>query len=134
MFSLVTGVLPPNIFKYFQISYKPVLYEHLGVRFIQKFVQDGTYINRAMRKNNAGHKVVNNRANAGKYMNTIAMYERYHFICFMFSVFTFVYALFNKQNGAAVFIMIANIIYNVYPILLQQYNKLRIRRLLRQTQ
>ncbi|HEY2581948.1 MAG TPA: hypothetical protein VGI43_09080, partial [Mucilaginibacter sp.] len=55
LFNLIAGFLPDSLFKYFQISYKTALYERLGVKFIRKFVQDGTYINRAARKNNGGH-------------------------------------------------------------------------------
>jgi hypothetical protein len=127
---MVCGFLPEVIFKHLQISYRSVFYERLGARFVQKFVQDGTYINRVMRKNNGVHKVINNRTNASKYLRTIAMYERFHFLCFVFFFLTFINSLFTDQYGPAAFIMVTNIIYNIYPILLQQYNKLRILRLL----
>lgn len=103
----------------------------MGVKFIRKFVQNGQYVSRHLRKGNPDYKVIKNKATALQYQNTIVMYERFHLICFIFFVFTAAYALLGSQFTLAIIVLSANIIYNIYPILLQQYNRARLLRVLR---
>lgn len=130
LFSLVFAFLPASIFSRLQLSTDKRFYEKCGVKLIQKLVQNGTYANRAVNKNDPQYKVVKNRAQAQNYLNTIAMYERYHLSCFIFFSITFIHALYQQQFVVATLILAANIIYNVCPLLLQQYNKLKVLRLL----
>ncbi len=53
----------------------------------------------------------------------------FHFILFIFFSETILFALINKYYLWAFFIFIGNVIYNIYPILLQQYIRLKINRL-----
>ncbi|WP_426671445.1 hypothetical protein ACPPVU_09425 [Mucilaginibacter sp. McL0603] len=129
LFSLIIALLPGSIFRYFQLSNSTAFYENLGVKFIQKFVQNGTYVNQAIRKNNPEYRLIKDRTQARQYLNTINMYERYHLLCFIFFVLTVIHALISQRYIAAVLILVVNVIYNVCPILIQQYNKLRVMRL-----
>jgi len=131
LFSLIIALLPGSIFRHFQLSSNRKFYERLGVKFIQQFVQNGTLINRTIRKNNPDYKLIKDRAQAQQYLNTINMYERYHVLCFVFFTLTFIHALISQRYIIAVLVLVANIIYNVCPILIQQYNKLRVMRILR---
>lgn len=78
----------------------------------------------------AGDRVISNQANARQYLSKIALQERYHYSCFVFFTLSAFSALVGGKIQMALLISIANVIYNVYPILLQQYNRLRIQRLL----
>ena len=129
LFSLIFALLPGSIFRRFQLNNSTAFYERLGVRFIQKFVQNGTYVNRAIRKNNPEYKLIKDRTQARQYLNTINMYERYHMLCFIFFALTFIHAFISQRYIAAVLILVVNVIYNVCPILIQQYNKLRVMRI-----
>jgi hypothetical protein len=125
--SVVSMLLPS---RYLQLSNNPKFYEGIGVRLIRNFVQNGDLINRIIRKNNAQYKVIKSKATAVKYMQTVVMYERYHFVCFIFFLLTAAYAIIVAQYSFALIVIIANIIYNTCPILLQQYNRARLARLM----
>ena len=117
--------------KWLQLSRKPKFYEGLGVKLIRKFVQNGDFVNRYIRKGKPAYRIVADRASAVKYINTILMYERYHLMCFVFFLLTAVYVMMISQYAMAVIILLANIIYNICPILLQQYNRARVKKLAR---
>lgn len=129
LFSLGLVLMPVRFISLFQLSNSNKFYERLGVRFIQRFVQNGTYINQSIRKNNSGYKLIKDRAQAQRYLNTIQMYERYHLICFLFFGLTLIYAVIKQQYLVGALIFLANVIYNICPLLLQQYNRLRVMKL-----
>ena len=124
--SLLSLAIPA---KMLQLSGNPKFYEGLGIKFIRKLVQNGEYANRLIRKNNPQYKLIKDKAHAAQYMRTIIMYERYHFLCFVFFLLSAVYAVITARYAFAAVILVANIIYNVSPILLQQYNRARVLRL-----
>ena len=131
IFSITCGLLPEAFFRFLQISQRTGFYEKYGAKMIRKFVQQGDMINRLFRQQYAGYKVIRGAGQARNYLKTIAMYERYHFICFLFFLSTAVHSLFAHRFLFALLITIGNILYNICPIFLQQYNRLRIRRLLK---
>jgi hypothetical protein len=126
--SVVSLLLPV---RYLQLSNNPKFYEELGVKLIRKFVQNGEFINKFIRKSNPHHTIIKGKTNALKYMQTVVMYERYHFICFIFFSLTIAYTIIKAQYSLTLIIIIANIIYNICPILLQQYNRARLAKFMR---
>jgi hypothetical protein len=131
LLSAAFAFLPNGIFSELQLSSNKKFYERLGVKLIQKLVQNGTFANNAIHKNDPQYKVIKNRAQAQNYLSTIAMYEHYHLACFVFFGLTFIHALYQQQFVLALLILSADVIYNVCPILLQQYNKLKVMRVLK---
>jgi hypothetical protein len=125
----VPGLLLPS--RVFQLSRDPKFYERLGIRFIQKFVQGGRYASRYMRKLDPGYRMVKNKATALQYQSTLLMYERFHLMCFIFFVLTAAYAFSVSLCPLALIVILANLIYNICPILLQQYNRARILKLVK---
>ncbi|NCD70130.1 glycosyl-4,4'-diaponeurosporenoate acyltransferase CrtO family protein [Mucilaginibacter agri] len=128
---LIWGLLPNKLLRYFQLSKRARFYESTGVKFIRSYVQNGTYANRIASKPGTAPKVIANRTAARKYLNAINLYERFHLACMVFFILTFIHALVNGQYVISLLIFISNIIYNLAPILLQQYNKLRVMRVLK---
>lgn len=124
--SMISLLLPARVL---QLSGNPKFYEGLGVKFIRKLVQNGEYANRLIRKANPRYKLIKDKAHAAQYMRTIIMYERYHFMCFIFFLLTAVYAFIDRYYGFFAFIIMADLVYNVSPILLQQYNRARVLKL-----
>lgn len=124
--SVIPAFLSQKIFARFQISNNTKLYERLGVRFIRKFVQHGDIVNRLAMKNDPAYQVTRKRVNPEGYLKTIMMYERYHSICLIFFLLTSGMAVAQGYYMQALIIMTSNIFYNFYPILLQQYNRIRI--------
>lgn len=126
--ALLIGALPPKILDALTLSPYKNFYERLGVKFIRKFVQNGDVINSI---DNAGGNVFTKRKGQLKtYLKTIAMYERYHWICFTFFLLTTLYCFVHNHIKFGILISIANALYNFCPILLQQYNKIRLKKLL----
>ena len=117
--SLASCFFPEAIYQKLAISNDQRVYRRLGVKFIRKFAQDGNF--------QPSHGI-----GVKKYLQKIQMFERYHFCCLIFFQASSVYACYNEQYALSFSIFAANIIYNVYPILLQQYNKIRILKFLRQ--
>jgi len=131
IFSIICGLLPEGFFRLLQISQSVRVYEKYGAKIIRKFVQQGDMINRLFRQQYPGRKVIRDASQAKNYLKTIAMYERYHFMCFLFFLSTAMHSLFAHRFLFALLITIGNVLYNICPIFLQQYNRLRVRRLLK---
>lgn len=126
--SIIPAFLPQRFFYRIQLSDSTKLYERLGLRFIRKFVQHGDFANRHARKNNPAYYGMLKSVEPKKYLSTIMMYERYHFICLIFFLLTCGMAMIQERYLMALLILISNVVYNVFPILLQQYNRIRVLR------
>jgi hypothetical protein len=129
--SLIFGFLPAAFFQSMQLSQSSGFYEKAGVRWVRKFVQNGDVVKRITRKDEKEQRVIKDRKAIEKYLKTIAMYERYHFVCLVFFLLTTFHAAFYKEFIYSVVIFAGNVFYNILPILLQQYNRVRILKLLR---
>ncbi|OOQ58183.1 glycosyl-4,4'-diaponeurosporenoate acyltransferase CrtO family protein [Mucilaginibacter pedocola] len=124
--SIISLLIPARLL---QLSNSPKFYEKLGVRVIRKFVQNGDLVKRISKNTRQQLRVIKGRESAIGYSSTIVMYERYHFLCFVFFLLTTAFALFIGKIPIAIIILVANVIYNICPILLQQYNRARLTRL-----
>ncbi|TSD67818.1 hypothetical protein FFF34_010650 [Inquilinus sp. KBS0705] len=124
--STVTQLFPSGRM---QLSNNPEFYQRLGVKFIRKFVQNGDWVNKLIRKSQPHHKLIKAKGSAAGYMGTLIMYERFHLLCFFFFMLTAVYAIAVHLYMWSVLTLLSNIIYNFYPIILQQYNRTRIARI-----
>lgn len=109
-----------------QLSKNRKFYEKLGIRKIQAVTQDGRLVKNLTNKRHAGHIVIRNRRDIELYKSQINMYEKYHLICLLFFTGCTIYGLINSEYYLSVWILISNIFYNVVPLLIQQYNKIRI--------
>ena len=115
---LISCFLPERAYRHLDISKDLRVYKRLGIKFIRRFAQDGDFNpNRAL-----GIKA---------YLKKISMFERYHFCCLLLFQVSSVYACYEEKYLLAFAIFVCNLLYNVYPILLQQYNRIRITKLLR---
>lgn len=121
--SFAAGFLPSN---FFGLSSSPEYYEKLGVRWIRKFVQNGDFVNRLLKNEKKIGKTIKNKSHAKKYLKTVSMYEKYHIICFIFFCLSGSFAIVKQEFMYFILIMASNILYNICPIILQQYNRTRI--------
>lgn len=55
------------------------------------------------------------------------VYEKFHFLLFVFFTLSMVYALAKGYWGWAAVLGVTNLLYNVYPNLLQQYIRLKLK-------
>ncbi len=121
-------IVPVKILNGFMLSSSRNFYERLGVKRIRKFVQNGDTVKSLSGKQ--GQQIVSGVLQAQRYLKTIAMYERFHWACFIFFLLTAILCFARGYILPGLMLIIANIIYNLTTILLQQYNKIRIRKLL----
>jgi len=124
--SLIIGILPDKMLNMFTLSSDTRFYHKLGVKKIRKLVQNGDVVNMAASKQR--HSLINGVAQARRYLKTIAMYERFHWSCFTFFLLTAIFCFAFGHLKLGFLIIAANLIYNASSILLQQYNKIRIRK------
>jgi len=125
--SILTVFLPKSFFNILQLSKSRSLYEKAGINFINKFTQNGDIINRLIRKKYPEYKIVSRKEiSIIRLLRQSDMFEKFHFMMFAFFAFTTFYALLGHFYLWALVITITNLIYNLYPIFLQQYIRLRL--------
>jgi hypothetical protein len=123
--------LPTSLLNKIQLSQSSQAYTQIGIRFIKKYTQDGDLVNRIIKNQHPQYKYVENKQAIKKLIGKSYMQEKFHYLVFVFFLCIMVYAILLGLIGWAIFIGIANIIYNLYPIFLQQYNRIRINSLLK---
>jgi hypothetical protein len=125
--SLLPLFFPKSFYNSIQLAKTTLVYKRLGVEFIQKFTQNGELINKLIRKKNPDYKIVSaNRRSIKKLRNQTYMFEKFHFMMFSIFVFIMIYALVKGFLAWAAIIFFTNLLYNVYPNLLQQYIRMRL--------
>lgn len=125
--SLVVIFLPVSFFNALQLSQSRLFYKKAGVEFFNQFIQYGTILNRIVKNKFPGYKRFHSKEEAFKKLfNQTYLFEKFHFIIFIFFIETAFFALINGYYNWMIFFILANILYNVYPIMLQQYIRLKL--------
>jgi hypothetical protein len=125
--SLLSILLPNSFFNKIQLSKTAAIYKNLGVRRINRFTQNGEIINGIMRKQFPQLGVVAQKRRAIKsLLKQTYYYEKFHFSMFTFFILTTMYALSKHYFGWTFTLLVTNLIYNVFPNLLQQYVRVRL--------
>ena len=117
--------LPESAWVRLQISNDKEVYERLGVRAIQAVTQNGKLINHLAGTDGKPRRTIRRRSDLVRLRRQIVMYERYHLFCLVFFFSTMATAVVQSRIGLAALILISNLLYNVYPLLIQQYNRIR---------
>ena len=126
--SILPVFIPAIILDKIELSKNTKFYKKLFVHHINKFAQNGDLINRIIRKKYSEFKVVSfSKTSAKKLLNQTYNNERFHYILFIFYCLTMFYALVKNHPGWALIFLTCNVLYNVYPILLQQYIRIKLR-------
>jgi hypothetical protein len=102
-------------------------YKKMGVEVINKFTQNGAIINAMVRKKFPHYRGVQpNSRSVKKLIGQSYMQEKFHWLMFLFFILVMLYAFYDQHILWALIILITNLFYNVYPILLQQYIRLKL--------
>lgn len=99
-------------------------YERIGVRGLITFVQHGKWVNRLLRKRYPGYRIVYDSETIRKKIRETYLFERFHYGLLLVLFIIMVHA------GISIWGMVlagCNIAYNVYPIFMQQYVRLRLK-------
>ena len=125
--SLLSILLPKSFFDSIQLGKTTSVYKKIGIGFVNRFAQNGELINNLIRKKYPRYKVVSeDKRSVNKLLQQAYMFEKFHFIMFSFFTFIIVYALIKRYWLWAFIVFVNNLIYNVYPNLLQQYIRIRL--------
>ncbi|PWU01908.1 MAG: hypothetical protein C5B52_06475 [Bacteroidetes bacterium] len=126
-FSLVTIFFPNSFFDKIQLSKSTLFYKKLGIKLVNKLAQNGEFVNRMVQKKYPEYKVVRDRDSIKKIISTSYMFEKFHFMMFVFFALSNAYAFYLNYLVWGMVILVTNLLYNVYPNLLQQYIRLKLK-------
>jgi hypothetical protein len=128
--SYLISLIPKPFYDKLQWSRHVLFYEKLGVHVFKRLATNGDYINRRIRRKFPRHRQVSNVASVRDKWQETYTTERSHTVLFVFCLLTSVYAWFIGDLMTGWFLFFGNIIFNLYPNLLQQYNRLRYKRVM----
>ena len=123
--------VPIDLYRFFQLSKSRIFYKNIGIEKFQKFTQQGEYAQQLIRYFDGNESFIYKRQRIKKLQNQIRIFESFHWACLIFFLLTCGNAIIKKEYIIATFILLSNIVYNVIPILIQQYNKTRIKGMLK---
>ena len=123
--SFAISRLPRAFYDRLQLSSGVGIYKKLGVHQFKKLSTNGDVINKTIRKKYPTHRNITNLQTIKEKLNETYTIERSHTVLFVFCLLTNVYAFLVNSVGTAILLFIGNILFNYYPNLLQQYNRIR---------
>ncbi len=123
--------MPVSLMNKMQLSQSSRVYKKLGIRTIKKYTQDGDLVNRYIKSQYPQYKYVESKKDIKKLIGKSYINEKFHYLVLVFFICLTVFAIKHGLIVWAIFISIANIVYNLYPIFLQQYNRIRINALMK---
>ena len=127
--SLLTYAWPAAWLRRLQLSAAPTVYRKLRVPALNHLTQHGTVVNRLLRHCYPQYRHLPPRADAAKLVRDTYHMERFHWAMLVFFLLATGYALVRGHVGWAGLLTLLNVGYNLYPIWLQQYLRIRLGRL-----
>jgi hypothetical protein len=124
--SLTAYAWPAAWLRRLQLATSAATYRRLGVPGLGRFTQQGALVNGLLRRRYPRYRVLVGPRAVRKLLSTTYQQERFHWaglICFLL---VSLYAGAHGQWGWALGLSVANVGYNLYPIWLQQYLRVRL--------
>jgi hypothetical protein len=125
--SLLAAAMPASSLRYFELSSDPSIYRRLGLKWVNRFVQNGSVINGILRRRYPNFRTIRTRATMKEIMASTYRAERFHLAMLFFFLLSALYAVAVRHVGWAALITLTNVVYNLYPIGLQQYVRARMK-------
>jgi len=126
--SLIPIFFPNSFFDRIQLSQNAHLYRRMGVKYINIIAQNGILLNEILRKKYPNYKVISRtRASIAKQYYQTYMFEKFHFSLFLFFTIVTIYAGIQGHFYWVIILAISNLLYNIYPNLLQQYIRVKLK-------
>lgn len=124
--SLLIFIVPARVLAALQLSSRPRVFRRLGVHLVNRVAQDGSSIRRMAHGGQTRPLLWRNARARKALLSTSYFRERFHWSLLLFFLLSSVYAGIRRQAGWALLLTILNILYNLYPIWMQQYIRVRI--------
>lgn len=132
--SLLIGLLPNAIIDRIQFSQSVSFYRNLGVHVFKRFATNGDIINKQIRRKFPSYRNVHDLKSAELKLEETYTTEKLHWVIFILTIETIIYIFSSRESlEIAILLIFSNIIFNFYPNLLQQYNRIRLKRALKVT-
>lgn len=128
--SYVVSRLPKTFYDRFQILTDLKIYKKLGVDKFKKLASNGDLINKTIRKKHPAHLNVTNFETIKENINETYTIEKSHAVLFTFCLLTTIYTLWMNSIRTTITLFIGNTLFNYYPNLLRQYNRIRYMRVI----
>ena len=126
--SFIPIFFPNSFFDRIQLSRNARWYYRMGVKYINIFAQSGSLINKFLRRKYANFNSVSRaRASIKKLYYQTYLFEKFHFSLFLFFTSITIYAGIRNQFSWALILTVSNLLYNIYPNLLQQYIRVKLK-------
>lgn len=118
--------LPKAVFRGLCLSSNPAVYRWLRVGLLIKVTQDAAWIRRL--SGSSERRVQRQEKAIASVVSDTWVRERFHFGVFVFCALCSAVALEQARAGWFVGLSFLNVVYDVYPMWLQQYLRLRVER------
>jgi len=126
--SLIPIFLPNSFFDRIQLSESSHFYKKIGVRYINIFAQNGSLLNKFLKRKYPNFKVVSkSKTSIKKQYYQTYFFEKFHFSLFVFFTIMTIYAGIQGHFYWVLTLTISNLFYNIYPNLLQQYVRVKLK-------
>lgn len=132
--SYLFSLIPKHFYDKWQLSSNLKMYHILKVHVFKRFATNGDITNKILRRKFPLHRNVKNYASlVGKLEETYTV-EKAHSVLFIFCLLTSIYAFHVGAVGTGGLLFWGNIVFNLYPNFLQQYNRIRYKKVIKQFQ
>lgn len=126
--SVMALMVPVSMLRHLELSSTVTTYRKLGVHWVNHFVQHGTLINRLLKRRYPEYRPKRSRTWTVHLVQSTYVQERFHWAALLFFLLISMYGIAHGFPGWALLITILNVVYNLYPIWLQQYIRVRLNR------
>lgn len=126
--SLLAYAWPAAWLRRLQLSGQVVVYQRLRVPALNRFTQQGTWVATLLRRRYPQYRALPGRAGVAKLLSTTYSQERFHWAGLLYFLLVSGYVGATGHLGWALGLTLLNVGYNLYPIWLQQYLRLRLGR------
>jgi hypothetical protein len=126
--SLSAYAWPAAWLRRLQLATSARVYRRLGVPALGYYTQQGGLVNNLLRRRYPGYQALAGRRAVARLLSTTYQQERFHWAGLVFFLLVSVYVGAAGQLGWALSLTLLNVGYNLYPIWLQQYLRVRLGR------
>jgi hypothetical protein len=124
--SLLAYAWPAAWLRRLQLSRQVAVYQQLRVPALNRFTQQGTLVTGLLRRRYPQYRALPGRAGIAKLLSATYSQERFHWAGLLYFLLVSGYAGATGRLGWALGLSFLNVGYNLYPIWLQQYLRLRL--------
>lgn len=120
--SLLPYLLPISVIDRLGLGSSPTTYRRLGVAFVNRFTQDGVLVRKFAKAPGRNRSLLVDHAVIARRRRGTFQRERFHLAGLLFFLLLTGRAIWLGKSGWTLWLLTSNIIYNAYPVLLQQYS------------